>query len=999
MKKWILPTVLLFVVTGVAGAIPNPSAVYCILQGYKYEIRTDEQGIKYGFCVFPDGSECGAWDYYCKCERNGIGCWPGNFSCDWPCKEMRCKEEGESVLVSKCCEGLDEIYPAHIFDANCNKLELVGWLFLCSDCGNDICDSWESRCNCPEDCAEPHIIYVDDDAAGNNDGSGWSDAFNDLQDALDFAIPGDEIRVAQGVYSPEVPLPPTMASNPNPANCARKVNVTADLSWTAGSDATSHDVYFGTTIPGMFQGNQSGTTFDPGTMAYSTTYFWRIDEVNNLGKTTTGTVWNFTTIGGGGPSPSPPPLGDSNVQDTEVCQAPRTGTFQLKNSVLIKGGYAGLGATDPNARDIELYETILSGDLNGDDVDVNDPRELLYEPSRSENSYHVVTGSVTDATAVLDGFTITGGNAYYGEEGGMNGGGMYNEDGSPTLCNCTFSYNSARLYGGGMANRNSSPVLTNCTFINNSAEYGGGIYSSKSSLTLTNCKFSGNSTNRGPGPPGSPMLTGYALSNDVASAGLSGRGGGISCSFSSAKLTNCTFTGNLARSGGGIRTFATSLIFNNCAFSGNLGEYGGGISQSNSSFTLSNCLFSGNSAEYGGGILFGDSSLTLTNCTFSDNSGGCGCAICNYSGENALILSNCILWNGGDEICNRNKGGFTIKVTYSNMWGGWPGESNIDADPCFVDLGYWDANGVWVDGDYRLSPDSPCIDAGDPNYVVDPNETDLDGKPRVIGDRIDMGTYEYGQLVPAEVHIVPRIINLASKGRLITAFLWLPEGYDATDIADIDSHSILLEYEIEPEQLWVDVKEQVVIARFSREDVQPILEVGDIELTISIHLTDGTVFEGTNVVKMIDIDKSDGKLAKLGEASNPNPTDGARRVAITADLSWTAGSDATSHDVYFGTINPPPFIHNQISTTFDPGTMSYGTTYYWRIDEVNKWGKTIGTVWNFTTIGPGPSLSPPPVGDSNEQAAPEVIYREAPWIPASAGMTVSEIAASLRSSQ
>ncbi|MHC4109753.1 MAG: hypothetical protein ACYSUY_01680 [Planctomycetota bacterium] len=87
---------------------------------------------------------------------------------------------------------------------------------------------------------------------------------------------------------------------------------------------------------------------------------------------------------------------------------------------------------------------------------------------------------------------------------------------------------------------------------------------------------------------------------------------------------------------------------------------------------------------------------------------------------------------------------------------------------------------------------------------------------------------------------------------------------------------------------------------------------------------------------------------------NPNPFNGARAVSRTADLSWTAGSGTMSHNVYFGTISPPPFVRNQTSTTFDPSTMAYNTTYYWRIDEVNEGGKTSGTVWSFTTTGGGP---------------------------------------------
>jgi Tol biopolymer transport system component len=91
------------------------------------------------------------------------------------------------------------------------------------------------------------------------------------------------------------------------------------------------------------------------------------------------------------------------------------------------------------------------------------------------------------------------------------------------------------------------------------------------------------------------------------------------------------------------------------------------------------------------------------------------------------------------------------------------------------------------------------------------------------------------------------------------------------------------------------------------------------------------------------------------QAKNPNPSNGAYNVSITADLSWTAGVGATSHDLYFGTSNPPPFIHNQATTTFDPGAMDYSTVYYWRIDEVDAYGTTAGTGWSFTTV-----MSPPP---------------------------------------
>jgi hypothetical protein len=76
-----------------------------------------------------------------------------------------------------------------------------------------------------------------------------------------------------------------------------------------------------------------------------------------------------------------------------------------------------------------------------------------------------------------------------------------------------------------------------------------------------------------------------------------------------------------------------------------------------------------------------------------------------------------------------------------------------------------------------------------------------------------------------------------------------------------------------------------------------------------------------------------------------------------------AGIFATSHDVYFGTSIPPSFIGNQTATTFEPGTMSKNTTYYWRIDEVNPWGTTTGAVWSFTTES-GRAYSPDPADNS-----------------------------------
>ena len=227
-------------------------------------------------------------------------------------------------------------------------------------------------------------------------------------------------------------------------------------------------------------------------------------------------------------------------------------TFQMKNGVTIEGGYAGFGEADPDARDVELYETILSGDLDGNDVDVSDPADLLTEPTRAENSYTVATtGFVTNETVVLDGFTITGGNA--NGIGHSKGGGMRSGS-SPTIINCTFIGNSAHWSGGGMDNSGGTfedniATLSNCFFIGNSAGfYGGGINNVYSNPVLNNCVFIGNHS----GDSGGGFVDDW-------------------CSHST--LTNCTFIDNTADSeGGGMWNYDCCFgepVITNCIFWGN----------------------------------------------------------------------------------------------------------------------------------------------------------------------------------------------------------------------------------------------------------------------------------------------------------------------------------------------------------------------------------------------------------------------------------------------
>jgi len=99
----------------------------------------------------------------------------------------------------------------------------------------------------------------------------------------------DRTTLSGGSYNPvlyvkySLPTPPEPATNPNPSDYATNVLRTVDPSWSNGGGATSYDIYFGTDATpdaGEYQGNTSSTSYNPGTLTYNTTYYWRIDAVN-----------------------------------------------------------------------------------------------------------------------------------------------------------------------------------------------------------------------------------------------------------------------------------------------------------------------------------------------------------------------------------------------------------------------------------------------------------------------------------------------------------------------------------------------------------------------------------------------------------------------------------------------------------------------------------------------------------------------------------------------
>ncbi|UCF04138.1 MAG: hypothetical protein JSV33_09295 [bacterium] len=330
----------------------------------------------------------------------------------------------------------------------------------------------------------------------------------------------------------------------------------------------------------------------------------------------------------------------------------RTATFQLRDSLAIYGGFTG-GETQLSQRDWRANETILSGDIGvlEDDTD---------------NSYHVVTGSYADQTAVLDGFTITEGYAD-GAGGDGRGGGMYIVTGSPTLRNILFTDNYADAGGGVSSETGSAPTLLNVIFSENSVSFnGGGVYTDGSTLVLTNGVFINNTGDKD--------------------------GGGLYVySSSNVALTNVTLTGNVAvRYGGGMKIDGSSTA------------------------VIDNSIFWGNSASVMGGP--------------------------EVSGNTSTFSYSLVAGSGGSAKWNSALG--------------IDGGNNIDADPLFLDA---------PDGNVRLLPGSPAINAGDNSAPNLPGE-DLDGNPRIAFGTVDMGPYEWDNCPSGTVLYVDADANSGGSG-------------------------------------------------------------------------------------------------------------------------------------------------------------------------------------------------------------------------------------------
>ncbi|MBK8637069.1 MAG: right-handed parallel beta-helix repeat-containing protein [Chromatiaceae bacterium] len=304
----------------------------------------------------------------------------------------------------------------------------------------------------------------------------------------------------------------------------------------------------------------------------------------------------------------------------------------------------------------------------------------------------------------------------------LGGGGVSLYATTAMLNNNDISGNATNYGGGGISIGATTATLTNNTITGNAAYHsgtGGGVYLYAMTATLTNNTLSGN----------------------TAAGQSGGAGGGVFLEATTATLTNNTLSGNTADShyggtGGGVYLIATTATLTNNTLSGNTAGYGGSYTR-------------------GGGMYLSATTATLTNNTLQGNVAGPGGGISvSFRGPatqswvalyNNLFWQNQAAWNLGADFDIENSLASQVTLFANNFdWTPTIGfrvgtpiyldASNLDkVDPLFVDA---------TSGDLHLMPASPMIDTGYP-ATPDLPDFDLDGTPRVLGESVDIGAYEF----------------------------------------------------------------------------------------------------------------------------------------------------------------------------------------------------------------------------------------------------------------
>jgi parallel beta-helix repeat protein len=391
---------------------------------------------------------------------------------------------------------------------------------------------------------------------------------------------------------------------------------------------------------------------------------------------------------------------------------------------------------------------------------------------------------------LLQGFTLTGGNAHVTEWMSFGGGVFISDGASPTIKDNLITGNRATL-GGGIAVFASDPVIEGNTITSNSSVDAAGLYVDGSSPLITGNEIANNQATEGASAGGGqgggliiihdsfPVVSDNTISGNASSCdgggiviqegaeptirhntiednqatgeGSSGCGIGGGAKYytnGGGTFEDNTVRGNIAARGGGgiyVENYSTPVIDRNKILENDGGPWGGGIIIAlGSSPRITNNYVAGNKVtDWGNGIFVNSTSPEVRNNTIVANGGtGLGDGIFIWPESAApTIINNIIAYN--DYGIVHGTSSFTGVADYNDVYGNttdysgvFPGPHDLSADPMFVDT---------ANGNYALEPGSPAADAG---TNADAPNTDVDGLARPQdgdGDGaavVDMGAHE-----------------------------------------------------------------------------------------------------------------------------------------------------------------------------------------------------------------------------------------------------------------
>jgi len=374
-----------------------------------------------------------------------------------------------------------------------------------------------------------------------------------------------------------------------------------------------------------------------------------------------------------------------------IAQGVYIGNFTYISSesynLSILGGYS----TDFNTRDIDATNTVLDGVNNDRVLSVTNTSDITVDGVTLQNGITSTSGGGIKISGASGVATLTNNIIINNESVGLNyegGGGVHIKGNDVLIDNNTIADNESLRHSGGIYVHGNNVLITNNTISGNIAEsYSGGGLSASSSfftstLTISSNIITDNTINHGSGggisiDSASPVVANNIIADNISSQGTD---------WSHKGGAGVSITGHIS---GSIITLTNNTIINNSASGGALG--GGVYLEIGSVSKITNNIIRGNGNDiYLDNLL--DSVVELVNNDFDHS-------------PNGIFIEN------------------PFEIGVSNL-------NNVD--PLFVDA---------VNGDYRLSSDSPLIDQGAVTAYV--TSTDLDGNIRTVGSSVDIGAYEY----------------------------------------------------------------------------------------------------------------------------------------------------------------------------------------------------------------------------------------------------------------